>query len=164
MLPLIACHSPHWNNFLFTSCIITEFCMTFSLALNNWGQKYQKITRLQGEIKIPSAVIFFYYYYPWVHENMFISFNFFIPAPLGIVFLCCRVFEIVKVGSSTLLAELSFWHAFYLIVRVIHVANIHVTCLVYIRTFCVPIATLNQNKRSQLLYLANAQIIIIHTY
>ena len=96
--------------------------------------------------------------------NMFISFNFFIPALLGIVFLCCRVFEIVKVGSSTLLAELSFWHAFYLIVRVIHVANIHVTCLVYIHTFCVPIATLNQNKRSQLLYLANAQIIIIHTY
>ena len=96
--------------------------------------------------------------------NMFISFNFFIPALLGIVFLCCRVFEIVKVGSSTLLAELSFWHAFYLIVRVIRVANIHVTCLVYIRTFCVPIATLNQNKLSQLLYLANAQIIIIHTY
>ena len=95
---------------------------------------------------------------------MFISFNFFIPAPLGIVFLCCRVFEIVKVGSSTLLAELSFWHAFYLVVRVIRVANIHVTCLVYIRTFYVPIATLNQNKRSQLLYLANAQIIIIHTY
>ena len=143
-MPLIACHSPHWNNSLFTSCIITEFCMTFSLALNNWGQKYQKIT----------LSCF----------NMFISFNFFIPALLGIVFLCCRVFEIVKVGSSTLLAELSFWHAFYLIVRVIHVANIHVTCLVYIRMFCVPIATLNQNKWSQLLYLANAQIIIIHTY
>ena len=95
---------------------------------------------------------------------MFISFNFFVPALLGIVFLCCRVFEIVKVGSSTLLAELSFWHAFYLIVRVIRVANIHVTCLVYICTFCMPFATLNQNKRSQLLYLANAQIIIIHTY
>ena len=96
--------------------------------------------------------------------NMFISFNFFIPALLGIVFLCCRVFEIVKVGSSTLLAELSFWHAFYLTVRVIRVANIHVTCLVHIRTFWVPIATLIQNKRSQLLYLANAHTIIIHTY
>ena len=115
MLPLIACHSPHWNNSLFTSCIITEFCMTFSLALNNWGQKYQKITRLQGEIKIPSAVIFFLLLLSLSCFNMFISFNFFIPALLGIVFLCCRVFEIVKVGSSTLLAELSFWHAFTLL-------------------------------------------------
>ena len=30
---------------------------------------------------------------------------------------------------------------------------------VYIRTYCVPIATLNQNKRSPLLYLGDAQII-----
>ena len=38
--PLIACHSPHWNNPLFISCMITEFCVTSSLALDNWGQKY----------------------------------------------------------------------------------------------------------------------------
>ena len=93
---LICCHSLHVIPLietipysLFISCIITEFWMTFSLALNNWGQKYcqivgykpnpsipiifdrfsfkfQKITWLQGEIKIPSAVIFYYYYYPWV--------------------------------------------------------------------------------------------------
>ena len=28
------------------------------------------------------------------------------------MFLCCKGFEIVRVGSSTLLAELSFWHIF----------------------------------------------------
>ena len=33
----------------------------------------------------------------------------------------------VKVGSSSLLAELYFWHAFYL-VRVFRVANTHVVC------------------------------------
>ena len=31
--------------------------------------------------------------------------------------------------------------------------------LVYVRTYCVPIATLNQNKRTRLLYLDDAQII-----
>ena len=32
------------------------------------------------------------------------------------------------------------------------------TWLVYVRTYCVPIATLNQNKRSRLLYLGDAQM------
>ena len=38
-------------------------------------------------------------------------------------------------------------------------ADIRVAWLVYVRMFCVPIATLNQNKRTQLLYLGDAQII-----
>ena len=51
---------------------------------------------------------------------------------MGIVFLCCKVSKIVKVGSSTLIAELSFWHAIYL-ARVIRVADIiRVTWLVYL--------------------------------
>ena len=91
---------------------------------------------------------------------MFIAFNFFFPTLSEIVFLCCKVFEIVKVGSSTLIAELSFRHAFSL-VRFVLVADIHVARLVYVRTYCVPIATLNQNGRSRLLYLGDAQIIII---
>ena len=91
---------------------------------------------------------------------MFIAFNFFFPALSEILFFRCKVFEIVKVGSSTLLAELSFRHAFSL-VRVVLVADIHVAWLVYVRTYCVPIATLNQNGRSRLLYLGDAQIIII---
>ena len=32
------------------------------------------------------------------------------------------------------------------------------TWLVYVRTYCVPIATLNQNTRTRLLYLGDAQI------
>ena len=60
---------------------------------------------------------------------MFIVCYFFIPALLGIVFLCCKVFYIVKVGSSTLLEDLSFRHPF---VRVVRVADIHVAWLVYL--------------------------------
>ena len=39
-------------------------------------------------------------------------------------------------------------------------ADIRVAWLVYIYTYCVPIATLNQNKRSRLLYLGDMQTII----
>ena len=35
------------------------------------------------------------------------------------------------------------------------------TWLVYVRTYCVPITTLNQNKRFRLLYLGDAQIITV---
>ena len=38
-------------------------------------------------------------------------------------------------------------------------AYFHVEWLVYVRTYCVPIATLNKNKRTRLLYLDDAQII-----
>ena len=37
-------------------------------------------------------------------------------------------------------------------------ADIHVTWLVYARTYGVPIATLNQNKRTRILYMGDAQI------
>ena len=90
--------------------------------------------------------------------SMFITSNSLVSAPLGIVFLCCKVFEIVKVVSSTLLAELFLRHSSNL-VRDVCVADICVTWLVYIHMYCVPIATLNQNKKSQLLdILGHAQI------
>ena len=60
-----------------------------------------------------------------------------------------------------LLTKLSFRHSFYL-VRVIQVPDIRVTWLVYVRTYCVPIVTLNQSKLSRLLYLGDAQITIIN--
>ena len=47
-----------------------------------------------------------------------------------------------------------FPDAFYL------VRDIRIAWLVYIHMYCVPIATLNQNKQSQLLYLGDVQIII----
>ena len=84
---------------------------------------------------------------------MFIASNFIVPALLGIMFLCCRVFEIVKV------ARRAFFPVCFL--RVVRVADIRVAWLVYVRTHCVSIATLNQNKRSRLLYLGDAQIIKI---
>ena len=34
----------------------------------------------------------------------------------------------------------------------------HVAWLVYVRSYCVPVATLNQNKGTRLLYLGAAQI------
>ena len=37
-------------------------------------------------------------------------------------------------------------------------ADIRVVWLVYVRTYCVPIATWNQNKRTRLLYLGDSQI------
>ena len=73
------------------------------------------------------------------------------------LFPCFKVFEIVKMGARTLIAELSFRHSFYL-VRVVLVEDIRVAWLVYVRTYYVPIATLNQNKRSRLRYLGDAQI------
>ena len=42
----------------------------------------------------------------------------------------------------------------------LRVADICVAWLVYVRTYCVPIATLNPNKRSRLLYLGDSQIVI----
>ena len=47
------------------------------------------------------------------------------------LFPCFKVFEIVKVGSRVLLAELSFRHSFYL-VRVVRVEDIRVAWLVYL--------------------------------
>ena len=75
---------------------------------------------------------------------MFIAFNFLVPALLGIVFLYCKVVEIVRVGSSTLLVELSSGMLFTLTLGLF-------SLLVYVRTYCVNIATLNQTKRSRLL-------------
>ena len=82
---------------------------------------------------------------------MFIFINFFVPTLLGIVFLYCKVFQIVKVGSSTLLAELSFRHAFYL-VRVVRVVDIRVAWLVYFRTYSVPISTFSKQAISKTLF------------
>ena len=65
-----------------------------------WRKKYHKLQiKFMFSSKIVLKII------PAL-LNMFIAFNFFVPTLLGIVFL-------VKVGSSTLLAELFFQQAFY---------------------------------------------------
>ena len=45
-----------------------------------------------------------------------------------------------------------------------HAADIRVVWLLYVRTYGVPRATLNQNKRTRLLYLGDAQIITWHVF
>ena len=155
-------------------CTITQFCVTSSLAVDNWGQKcrqnqlvlkdlpsiFWNIDRLLGKIKdtvslrftslsFPSKKIVLWEacaYWQWIVSgndkgqwpvpmtwrrcfSMFIVCYFFIPVLLGIVFLCCKVFYIVKVGSSTLLEDLSFRHPFVLVVGV---ADIHIAWLVYV--------------------------------
>ena len=44
------------------------------------------------------------------------------------------------------------------LVRIVHRANTHVTWPVYVHWYCMPIATLNQNKQSRKLYFGNAHI------
>ena len=82
--------------------------------------------------------------------NKFIAFNSLVHTLLGIAFLCCKVFEIVKVGSSM-----------YPVSRVFFLVwDIRIAWLVYIHMYCMPIATLNQHKWSWSLYLGDVQIII----
>ena len=113
MLPLIASYFPNWNNSLFFSCMITGFCVTSSLALHKWEQKYcqtlgykpnpsipiifdrlsfkfLKIVRLLGKIKkYRKSTIYKFLFLKIIPalNNMFIAFNFFVPALLGIAFL-----------------------------------------------------------------------------
>ena len=102
-----------------------------------WRKKYHKLQiKFMFSSKIVLKII------PAL-LNMFIAFNFFVPTLLGIVFL-------VKVGSSTLLAELFFQQAFY----PIYIACLF-TWLLYVHTDCLPIASLNQSKQSSLLYLGD---------
>ena len=102
-----------------------------------WRKKYHKLQiKFMFSSKIVLKII------PAL-LNMFIAFNFFVPTLLGIVFL-------VKVGSSTLLAELFFQQAFY----PIYIACLF-TWLLYVHTDCLPIASLNQSKQSWLLYLGD---------
>ena len=60
-------------------------------------------------------------------------------------------------GSSTLLAELFFWHSSNLVGDV-RVADICVAWLVYISMYCVPIATLNQTRNLNYSILGHVQI------
>ena len=61
------------------------------------------------------------------------------------------------------LAELSFPHASYL-VQDVRMADIRLSSLVSVSTYCVPIAHLRQNKPFPLLYLGHAQIKIYYVY
>ena len=76
---------------------------------------------------------------------------------------CKRLISSSSRGSELCKSEIKFpasralFLAFYL-VRVVRVADTHVAWLVYVCTYCVPIATSNRNKGSRVLYLGDARI------
>ena len=47
----------------------------------------------------------------------------------------------------------------FVVLNDVRMADIRLASLVYVSTYCVPIALLRQNKRFRLLYLGHAQII-----
>ena len=65
-------------------------------------------------------------------------------------------------GLRTLLAELFSGMLFTLYET--FAWHIRVAWLVYVRTYCVPIAILTQNNRSRLLFLGDAQVITVGSY
>ena len=86
--------------------------------------------------------------------NVFIAFNFFVPALLGIVFLCCKVFEIVKLDQVTLLAEISFQHAFT-VVRLVRGADFLVAWLVHFACLRSHVLRAYCNFESKQVFLTN---------
>ena len=76
------------------------------------------------------------------------------------------VFSIRLFSIANLFAVRHLWDVCYedkCCVDTHHAVDIRVAWLVDVRTYCVPIATLNQNRRSRLLCLGDAQIIKIKT-
>ena len=226
MWPLIACHSPHWNNPLFISCMIRKFSVTFSLALNNsegknilkllaiiksnllipiiFGRftfKFLKITRLLDKIKNTISLRFIssisfpckklssertcaiywllivctmkwaswprylYIYGPDSGDVALTCSSLFLcPTLLGIVFHVSLLQEFwdgkgeIKYPASRAffpartLYESFVWQTFTSL-------GLLFTWHFYVRMYCMPTATLNQKRQSQLLYLGNVQII-----
>ena len=118
---------------------IMEFCVTSSLALDNWKQKYCQTLDNNQTIHTVcceddySLVCFTNVPCP---RSLFSIENLFVVRYLWDVWnedKCCFVTQ--------------------------RAADTRVAWLVYFWTYCVPIATLNQNKRTRLLYLDDAQII-----
>ena len=109
---------PSLKQSVLISCTITAFGVTSSLALDNWGQKYcrnqlflkdfpsvfWKIARFLGKIKNTVSLRFISLSFPsqkkkgqylWSGGVALVCSSlcyFFIPALLGIVFLCCIFF------------------------------------------------------------------------
>ena len=127
---------------------IMEFCVTFFLALDNWEPKYCQTLGnepnhlhrvLWGRLFSKGKINLF----NSLFQSVFLVFRkrFFSIAdlfPMSYLWFICNE---DKCCVETQCA-----------------ADFRVAWLVYVRTYCVPIGTLNQNKRSQFLYLGVAQI------
>ena len=150
---------------LFDSCTITEFSVTSSLVLDNWGQKYCQSLgnkpllamnspyNKKGQWPVPLAGVKTF----TPRAARIIIFNLKNLNCLIVCFTRCTLFfqyvclPCVSCGM--------YWNEDKCCAVTHHAADIRVAWLVYVRTYCVPIATLNQNKRSPSLYLGKAQII-----
>ena len=134
-----------------------EFCMTSSLALHNWEQKYcqtlgNKPNHSHHELQgwyFSKEKIFKYLIVCFTQCTLFFQKSFF--------FYCrfvCRALSVGRCGSYVTKINVVLWPS----VRQTFVSFGLFTWSVYIRRYCIPIATLNQNKRTRLLYFGDAQI------
>ena len=159
---------------LFISCTITAFCVTSSLISTTKGKNIVKLSATIQTRQLPEKG---QWPAPMVHQRKHIhsvccednyfpkgKFKFFNSLFLSVYlvflntfdFYCrfiCRALFVRRMNEDNCCAVTHL--AADILVRSLGLF----TRRVYIRTYCVPVATLNQNKRSPLLYLGDAQII-----
>ena len=124
---------------------IMESCMTSSLAFDNWEQKYcQTLGNKPNYSHCAARTNIFQ------RENLDCIIVCFTQCTLffqKVCFLLPICLQCIICGSHVTKINAVLWQ------------EIRVAWLVYVRTYCKPIATLNQNKRAHLLSLGHAQII-----
>ena len=123
---------------------IVKFCVTSSLAPNNLEQQYcQTLGNKPNEDDYFPNGKFKLFNNLFTQRTFFFSkkFLFYCPFVFPVRYLCvvCNEDKCCVVTQCT--------------------AYFHVEWMVYVCTYCVPIATLNKIKRTRLLYLGDAQII-----
>ena len=123
---------------------IMKSCMTSSLAFDNWEQKYcQTLGNKPNYSHCAARTIIFHFFLVCFPQCtlFFRKVCFLLPICLQCI-ICGSHVTKDKCCVVTKRAE-----------------EIRVAWIVYVRRYCKPIATLNQNKRTHLLYLGHAQII-----
>ena len=120
---------------------IMGICLTSSLALYNWEQKY---CQTLGNIIFQRENL----------NYLIVCFTQFILFFQKVCFLLPICFPCVIWGSYLTKISAVLWHN----ARQTFASLGLFTWFVYVRTYCMPISTLNQNKRSRLLYLGDTQI------
>ena len=157
---LLLSENMQWNYVSFNVTLnyfmheITEFCVTYSLALDNWeqkscqtlGNKPNHSHRVQRGRFIFQGKIFHYQIVCFTQCTLFFQ---------NVHFLLPICLPCVISGSYVTKITVVLWHN----ARQTFASLGLFTLPVYVRSYCVPTATLNQNKRTRLLYLSDAQII-----
>ena len=130
---------------------IMEFCVTSSLTLDNWEQKYCQTLGNKPNHVCTNTVCCEDDYFPKgkfkLFTTLFHSVYLLFPKSLFSIAALFTVRYLLVVCNEDKCCVVTQ-----------RAADIRLAWLVYVRTYCVPIATLNQNKRTRLLYLGDAQI------